>query len=36
MFTDLTLEKIEEIKNKNINQLKIILANECTKMLHGR
>jgi len=35
MFTDLTLEKIEEIKNKDINQLKIILANECTKMLHG-
>ena len=35
MYTDLTLEKIEEIKNKNINQLKIILANECTKMLHG-
>ena len=35
MFTDLSLEKIEEIKNKDINQLKIILANECTKMLHG-
>ena len=35
MFTDLTLKKIEEIENKNINQLKIILANECTKMLHG-
>jgi len=35
MFTDLSLEKIEELKNKNINQLKIILANECTKMLHG-
>jgi len=35
MFTELTLKKIEEIKNKNINQLKIILANECTKMLHG-
>ena len=35
MFTDLTLEKIEEIKNKNINHLKIILASECTKMLHG-
>jgi tyrosyl-tRNA synthetase len=34
MFTDLTLKKVEEIKNKNINQLKIILANECTKMLH--
>jgi len=36
MFTDLRLEKIEEIKNKDINQLKIILANECTKMLHGK
>ena len=35
MFTDLRLEKIEEIKNKDINQLKIILANECTKILHG-
>ena len=35
MYTDLTLEKIEEMKNKDINQLKIILANECTKMLHG-
>ena len=35
MYTDLNLEKIEEIKNKEINQLKIILANECTKMLHG-
>ena len=35
MYTDLTLEKIEEIKNKDINQLKIILANECTKMIHG-
>ena len=35
MFTDLTLKKIEELKNKNINQLKIILANEATTMLHG-
>ena len=35
MYTDLKLSKIEEIKNKDINQLKIILANECTKMLHG-
>jgi len=35
MYTDLTLEIIEEIKNKDINKLKIILANECTKMLHG-
>jgi len=36
MFTDLKLEKIEEIKNKDINHLKIILANEATKMLHGK
>ena len=36
MFTNLTLEKVEEIKNKNINQLKIILANEATAMLHGK
>ena len=36
MFTDLTLEKVEEIKNRNINQLKIILANEATAMLHGK
>ena len=35
MFTDLKIEKIDEIKNKNINNLKIILANEATKMLHG-
>jgi len=35
MFTDLNLQKIEEIKNKNINQLKVILANEATTMLHG-
>ena len=36
MFTDLTLEKIEELKNENINRLKIILANETTAMLHGK
>ena len=36
MFTDLKLDKIEEIKNKNINHLKIILANEASKMLHGK
>ena len=35
MFTDITLKKIEELKNKNINQLKILLANEATTMLHG-
>ena len=36
MFTDLKLEKVEEIKNKNINQIKIILSNEATAMLHGK
>ena len=35
MFTDLSIEKIGEIKNENINDLKILLANEATKMLHG-
>ncbi len=35
MFTDLEIEKIDEIENKNINNLKIILANEATTMLHG-
>ena len=34
-FTDLELDKIEEIKNKNINELKILLANNATSMLHG-
>ena len=36
LFTDLSLEKIENIKNENINSLKILLANETTKMLHGK
>ena len=36
MFTDLTLKEIEEQKNKNINQLKILLANKTTTMLHGK
>ena len=36
MFTDTSLEKIEQIKNNNINQLKILLANEATTMLHGK
>jgi len=36
MFTDLTLNKIEKLKNEDINKLKIILANEVTSMLHGK
>jgi len=37
LFTDLNLEKIEILKNsnQNINELKILLANETTTMLHG-
>jgi len=35
MFTDLKLSEIENISNKDINQQKIILANEATSMLHG-
>ena len=35
MFTDLKLSEIKNISNKDINQQKIILANEATSMLHG-
>jgi tyrosyl-tRNA synthetase len=35
IFTDLNIDEIENIKNKDINQLKITLANEATSMLHG-
>ena len=34
-FTDLEMSKIDEIKNDNINNLKILLANKVTSMLHG-
>ena len=36
MFTDLSIKKINEIKSKNVNDLKITLANEATSMLHGK
>ena len=36
MFTDLSVKHIHEIKDNNINDLKIILANEATSMLHGK
>ena len=36
MFTDLSLDEINEIKNENINELKIKLANETTSLLHGK
>ena len=36
LFTDLDIEKIDSLKNiQNINDLKILLANEATAMLHG-
>ena len=36
LFTDLEIEKIDNLKNKqDINELKILLANETTTMLHG-
>ena len=35
-FTDVEIKIIEEEKNKDINELKILLANETTTMLHGK
>ena len=36
MFTDLNVDEIDKIKNVDINQLKVRLANEATSMLHGK
>jgi tyrosyl-tRNA synthetase len=35
IFTDINIDEIEKIKNNNINELKILLANKTTEMLHG-
>ena len=35
MFTDIPINEIEKIKEDNINDLKIMLANKSTEMLHG-
>ena len=35
IFTDINIDEIEKIKNNNINELKILLANKATEMLHG-
>ena len=35
IFTDFSIEKIESLKDKNINDLKILLAYNTTSMLHG-
>jgi len=36
MFTEIDIKKIESIKNKDINELKILLANKTTELLHGK
>ena len=36
IFTNLETNEIEKEKSNNINELKILLANEATTMLHGR
>ena len=35
MFTDIDISEINALEEKNINELKILLANEATAMLHG-
>ncbi len=36
IFTDLEANRINNLQNNNINELKILLANEATTMLHGK
>ena len=36
IFTDINIVEIEKIKDNNINELKILLANKTTEMLHGK
>ncbi|WP_440672281.1 tyrosine--tRNA ligase [Candidatus Pelagibacter sp. HIMB1715] len=35
MFTDIDISEINALEEKNINELKILLANKATSMLHG-
>ena len=35
IFTDMDISEIEKIKNNDINNLKILLANKATALLHG-
>ncbi|MDA7695641.1 tyrosine--tRNA ligase [Candidatus Pelagibacter sp.] len=35
IFTDINIDEIENIRDNNINELKILLANKTTSMLHG-
>ncbi|MDA7830403.1 tyrosine--tRNA ligase [Candidatus Pelagibacter sp.] len=36
IFTDISLKEIKTIEDKNINELKVLLANKTTAMLHGK
>jgi len=36
VFTDLEISEINNLQNENINELKILLANKATEMLHGK
>ncbi len=36
IFTDLEISEIYDLQNKDINELKILLANKTTTMLHGQ
>ena len=36
IFTDLENDRIEKEKSRDINELKVLLANEATTMLHGK
>ena len=36
IFTDMNLDEIEKVKNNDINELKVLLANKTTSMLHGK
>ena len=35
-FTDLSSNEIKDLENNNINDLKVLLANKTTEMLHGK
>ena len=36
IFTDLEIGEIDRLQNNNINELKVLLANKATAMLHGK
>ena len=36
IFTDLETYEIDDLRNNDINELKVLLANKATEMLHGK